>query len=402
MVSDPSTAGLVIAVYDRFYVRQGWLNDYELASVTWQHLDVGPGAIVIPEVHPMATFILEALEQEQVVPVVVTWNGQRWSGRVANASLDEGDGSTPAAPGAGIVTITLVDEWQWLRVLAASPNGANSSLTGMPQSDTRTGPLETLTKGYLSDALTRLGITRVAVVPPPVVDTSVTVTFSARWTKLEDLFAESLRNNNFTCSFVVWLPGDDQPPGLSLSEPTVVFDLHAGVDDPRLVWTDETVLSRKIAVTTPAAYRATLAGLGTGADQLFYSYTAADLQAAQGPFGFPEAYFSLTQNGAANPTTDARIQLAATRGGLAVQATVEDGVPWVAFQDYVVGDIGGVEVLGTVLRQRVTSIEVTDDRKGLRVIPTIGDDIATLTPQQKLTRTVSALKTRVNQLPTGI
>lgn len=407
---DQQALGFRVAVYDNTYTLQGYLNSYESASVAWQHLDVGTGSVVIGEGHPMVSFLAVAQAQRHVTPIVVTTpGGQRWSGRVEAVDISEGDGSTPSVPGQGKATITLVDEFAWLKRMFASPNGANAALTSMPLNDTRTGPIETVVKGFISDAIKRIGLSVFYVVPAPASDSSPSVTLSGRFTELDQLIVDALRLSNRYVTMTVWLPGDPQPSGaggssgVTLSSPTIVVDIATGADDPTIVWRDDTFITRKVSIKTPTASTAILAGSGTGTAQVFDTYKDTGLASDQGAFGFPEAYFTAGAATSAGATTqqDAQQQLLVTEGGIAVTATVQDGVPWTYLTDYKVGDIVGVSALGLDVRQRVTKVEIVDDAQGYRVVPTIGDDVVTLTPQQRLFHTIRGLSNRVAQLQTG-
>jgi hypothetical protein len=404
---DQGGQGLMVAVYDYAYTLQGYANDYLSCSATFQHMDTGTGTLVLPETHPVVAQVNKA--GNQVVPVTVTDRfGHRWSGRVEQDSIDEGDGQSQAAPGSGTVTLTLVDEWPMLKRILASPFGASTALTyatGAPEFDTRTGPIETVVKGYITDACTRIwgSSSPVVVTPPPTSDLSPSVTLSAKWTPISDLVSEQLRAANRTLVIYLWLPGDPQPAGLSLSAPCYVVDIVPARNNPQIIWNDDTFLQRKIAVKAPTAYKAIIGGSGSGTSQVFDSWTDTGLQQSLGLYGYPEAYFSASSASTTVTTQqDAQTQLLATEGGVAVQATVQDGVPWSFGTDYAVGDLVGVRALGLDFRQRVVSVQMVDDRaSGFRLVPTVGDDVATLTPQQRLFRTVRSLGMRVHQIQMG-
>jgi hypothetical protein len=406
---DPGTRGLTVAVYDYAYTLQGYVNDYESCSVTFGHMDVGPGTLVLPESHPLVPQFNKA--GNQVVPVTVTDRfGHRWTGRVDAGSTDDGDGTTQAAPGAGLTTVTLIDEWSWFKRLLASPFGPNPKLaynTSVPdpEFDTRTGPIHTVVKGYITDAITRVygaGDSPIVVVPAPTSDPSSTVTLQAKWTPIADLVAETLRSFSWTLTITLWLPGDDQPVGLvgTLGGPTLIVDMHRGADNAWIVWDDNTFLTRKVGVQAPASYGAVIGGSGSGTSQTFSTYVDAGLQASQGLYGFPEQFFSSTND--TDPAQDAAVQLAKTEGSLGMEASVENGVPWSYGDDFMVGDVVGVRALGVDVRERVTAVQMVDDRaNGYRLVPTIGDDTATLTPLAALFKTSRALGSRVASIETG-
>lgn len=405
-MADQQGQGLTVAVYDLDYVLQGYVNDYESCAVTFGHMEVGPGTLVLPESHPLVPHLNKA--GNQVVPVTVTDRfGHRWSGRVDADSTDSGDGSSQAPPGAGVTTVTLIDEWTWLKRLLASPFGANPKLAydvGDPEFDVRTGPIETVAKGFVADAVSRVygAMAPIVVVPPPSSDPSTVVTLQAKWTPLADLLAETLRSYSWTLTVTLWLPGDEQPLGLTveLSAPTLVVGLHRGADNAWIVWDDDTFQQRRVAVKAPLSYGAVIGGSGSGTAQTFSVYVDEGLQVSQGPFGFPEQFFSSSNE--TDPAQDAAVQLAKTQGSLAVEASVADGMPWSYGVDFAVGDVVGVRALGVDVRERVTAVQMLDDRAGgYRFVPTIGDDAATLTPLAALFRTSRELGSRISTLETS-
>jgi hypothetical protein len=301
-----------------------------------------------------------------------------------------------------------------LKRILASPFGSSTAMSyapSAPEFDVRTGPIDTVVKGYITDAAKRIWgvdghgrpLGPIAVVPPPATDHTPTVTLKAKWTPLADLFADILRLQNRTLTIRLWLPGDPQPAGLSLTAPTYVVDIVAANNSPQIIWGDDTFMSRKVAIKAPSAYRGIIGESGSGTAQTFDTYTDTSLKASLGAYGYPEIYLSAAAAAAGDTSQqDGQAQLAATEGGAAVVAAVQDGVPWTFGQDYVVGDLVGVRAFGLDIRQRVISVQMVDDRaNGYRLVPTIGDDQATLTPQQRLFHTVRALGTRVHQLQTG-
>lgn len=407
---DQGGQGLRVAFYDLNYTLQGYANDYESCAVTFQHLDVGTGSLVVAETSPVVPWA--NLAGQQVVPVTVTDRfGNRWSGRVDSPSTDEGDGSSQTVPGSGLTTITLVDEWSWFKRLLAAPWGASTQMAYTapstdPEFDIRTGPIHTVVKGYITDALARvygvdvsgIPLGPIVVVPPPIPDVSSVVTLQAKWTPIADLVTDTLHTWNWALTIRLWLPGDDPPVGLvtPLTAPTLVVDMHRGANNPWIIWDDDNFLTRKVAVKSPASFGGVFGGDGSGTAQTFSAYVDAGLQASQGLFGFPEQFFS------SSTSTAPQVQLEATEGSLAVDATVQDGAPWTYGQDYIEGDIVGVRALGIDVRERVTAVQMVDDRdKGYRLVPTVGDDAATLTPTAQLFRSVRELGTRVASIETG-
>jgi hypothetical protein len=81
---------------------------------------------------------------------------------------------------------------------------------------------------------------------------------------------------------------------------------------------------------------------------------------------------------------------------------VEEGVPWSYGDDFMVGDVVGIRALGIDVRERVTAVQMVDDRaNGYRLVPTFGEDTATLTPLAVLFKTSRELGSRISTLETG-
>jgi hypothetical protein len=87
--------------------------------------------------------------------------------------------------------------------------------------------------GNIKDML----MTPIVVVPTnPIYDTSPWVAFNGRMDKISTLVDEVVKANGLVLTADLWLPGDDQPPGLraTLVNPTIVVDVkdRSGVTGP--------------------------------------------------------------------------------------------------------------------------------------------------------------------------
>lgn len=384
-----------VAVYDGTYTLQGFIGDYSSCSVTWQWLGVGSGTLVLALDHPMAGRFLEA--NTKVIPVVVDVAGRRWSGRAVNVQRERGKDND------GTVTVTLIDDWAWLRALLALPVPTAPLTAQTSTYDTRTGPIATVACQYIQAAATRLGLPLVTV--PPAVDTSSTVTINARMQPVSEYITEPLQAAGWSLAVAVWLPGDDQPAGHTLTGPTIVVRPYLVDVKPWLRWSDSVggVISDTVAVKHPSAYRQVLGGKGEETARVFAAYTDTALQASLGAFGFPEAFADETQA----ETTAALVaqgpkHQAKSAGTVAVSIEVEDGLPWVFGEHYNEGDVPTIELSGVEYQERITRVTATDNAEdGLTFKPQVGDTSLTDGTDQFAIRTVAAIAAQLRAIQTG-
>jgi len=384
--------GFEVTLYDGSYTVQGVFRDYVTNFVTHEWNGVGTGTLAVREAHPVAAALMDC--DTEVVPIRCTSHGRVWTGRVAHAILDGQIGN-------GVVTATLVDEFLWLRAILAWGDPTHALSAQTTATNDRTGPLETVVKGYVQDNATRLNIP-MYVVPAPTVDTSPTVTLSGRFAPLDDLVLGVMKANNRSLTIAMWMPGDPKPPGGFLGSPTLVVDMVVAVDNAQITWTDTFggVTGRTVNVTSPNARTGIGGGSGVGLARILASYTDP-AQASLGPFAFPEYFL----NDTSATTTTLMMQKLQTdmtlnqtgKGSIAV--TVSDGKPWVFGRDYRVGDTVGAEFLGVSVRDRVTRVAESDDRaNGFTVTPVIGTSTINQTSSTAVLRTIAQLRRQINTL----
>lgn len=371
VVIPPPVRRMTVTVYDKTYTRVGVVPNFISCTVTFPYLGVGPGELVVAEDDPIAPYLLTA--DQNVVPVLVDLgNGVRWSGRVDTAILER-----LGPPGSGVITASLVDDWTWSQWMLASQNAASSTLTSMPQFDTRTGPAASVAADFINASAARLAVPVVASKPSP--DSSPSVTLSARMTTLADLLTAPLKTAGVTMSASIWLAGETQPPGLSttLTTTTVVFAPVLLADKPWLQWTDAMTNISKMTfqAAQPRAYRAVVGLAGQDAARTYDQYTDTTRSTALGSFGLPETYADASQAALGTPSQNAaKDALVATRGTASATFEVTDAAPWVFGTDYVVGDMATIVVSGSTWRQRITKVTAHEDRStGLVFTPVIGD-----------------------------
>jgi len=372
--------GMEVTVYDKYGASLGYLNNYQACDVEFWQRQKGAGQLVVDRSLGLAERLMQA--GDEVVPVTVGVNNRLWTGTVDTAISD---GPT----GAKKVTATLASDFSWLAGLDAWPDPGSPIGVQLFTHDVRNGACETAVKGYIRDNVARMGNVPVAVVPTPSPDLSAFVSMSARMTPIPALIDASLKVANLGLTVTLWRPTDPQPPGLTLSTPTLVVDVTHPQDKSYVVWDDrlghiDKASTAVKATRTTAAIsggkgnawlETTFPALPKDAFLAFDYYVDTDLVTKSGPFVRREGFTSV---GAGAFTVDSRLaslaKIAADRGSTSVVATIADDAPWRFGRDYNEGDLVGVHVDGKDFRQQVSMVKVTDDRaNGLRVVPTIGD-----------------------------
>jgi hypothetical protein len=381
-----SNTGFSVAVYDNAYNLLGFVSDYASCSVEFRDHDISAGTLVVDGNRPMSARLMQA--SDDTVPVTVQVGTRRWSGRVAQAV-------STGATGEKVVTATLESDYAYLHTMLAWPQPGLGIGAQIPSHDVRLGACETQVKAYISAAAARMNVP-VAVVHPPSPDPSAFVSMSARMTPIDTLISASLTTARMGMSVRMWLPKDPltgvpdpQPPGLTLSAPTLVVDMIRAQNKDYIQWDDR--LGHIItATTTVKAARSAIAITGgksnSWLDNTFPAlprdaFLAFDQVAdgnrltALGPFAYRETF---TSAGAGAFSVDAGIaaatQLHKDRGTKAVVATVADGAPWSFGTDYNEADIVGLHVDGVDYRQNVTLVTCAHDRSnGVSITPTVGD-----------------------------
>jgi hypothetical protein len=302
--------------------------------------------------------------------------------------------------GSQTITATLVDDWAWFRALLAWP-APTQSLTSQPaSSDVTNTPIDTAVKGYVQANALREGLA-MYVIPAPSPDPTPPINLSARFTPINELCTVPLTMNNRTLTIVMWLPGDPQPPGTTLTVPTLVVDIVGSQDNASLTWSDSFggVTSSTVTVTAPTAVTALAGGAGALSARYFTSVTDQAAFTNQGNFAFREVFVDASSQAIATRVTQAASDsLAANNAGTAAYTFgVLDGAPWSYVRDYKLGDIGGASLAGVEVRQRITRVTESDDAtNGYVVAPVLGVVGSTETANVAILRAVASLAAALN------
>ena len=249
----PVEPKFVVTYYDNAYNPLGEITDYLSATVTFKRNNVGTGTIVVKGNDPCVPYVLRATET--VVPITVTVNGLRWSGRVDTWDDDIVDGLAT-------VTLQLQSDWQWLFRMLVWPNPFLPIQIQFPKESIYIGPAVTCCEVMVFEQCIRLQLglweivnnifdpaawfataiegagllTPVAVVPGnALTDTSKWVAVTARMVPAGTLIQQICKDNGVDARVELWLPGEPQPTDLyTLTEPTIVasFRDKSGVQGP--------------------------------------------------------------------------------------------------------------------------------------------------------------------------
>lgn len=166
-----------ITVYDRDYVRQGWIGDPESLSVSVHHNAAGDAALTLAMGNPKTPALLE-----RGARVVIEYLGEHLISGPVRARA----GSGPKAQGS--VTFTVVDDFRLFQRVLGIPDPW-TALTATPgtraEFHTISGPAETVLKtAVTANAVDRLGE---PVTVAPDLGRGADITASFRFHPLHDL-----------------------------------------------------------------------------------------------------------------------------------------------------------------------------------------------------------------------
>ncbi|QBS43869.1 hypothetical protein [Nocardia sp. CS682] len=211
-----------IVVYDKYLNALGEINNYTSAQVEFVWNQVGGGEITIPGDHPFAKLCMTA--DRTVVPITVTYNGKRWSGRVDMATRK-------GIKGRKTITLTLVDDYAWWHAILAYPQPFSIPEIQFPPQDIMIAPLRTLIYWYAARNAWRLGLPFTFLPYDLFRDTTPWKVGMARMPNLDELFAQWLEEEDCKLNISLWLPGDPQPhPDLYLTRPQYIVQV---IDRPK-------------------------------------------------------------------------------------------------------------------------------------------------------------------------
>lgn len=328
-------------------------TDLDVVS-TWNA--VGTGSVIVPELHPLFGSIA-ALTDEVVLARVD--HRRPWTGRVTELDLQ-----LDRSRGSWQMELTLVDDWIWLKALLARQNPlGNLNQQGYAEFDTRTGPAETVIKAILADIVVRTGVP-IVIAPAPDPDPSPIITTKARMDSVAELIDDALAASNLGLTVTTLGVGDAPPASLAdagVAPGTVIVDAVPMRVQPWLLWDEAELVKGSLTFTSPSAHTATVGGAGDGVAKTYTMLSDDALAASLGRYGLPEIYVDAGTN---DPAVKGAAKLAEVRGGVTANFTVEDGMPWSAYQDYELGDLGGGQVADVDWRAPITQIRLAANDSG--------------------------------------
>lgn len=349
-----SATNPVYSLYDSGQNFLAPITDFEQSTIVWKWgVSAGTGTIVIPG--EPTDFMSDVLNvDESPVLVSVRSSAPRpWTGRVHNAEYtDDGDGPR--------LELTLVDDRIWLSAMLALVNPAGTpNEQGTRESDDREGPLETVVLGYIRDAAARLRLPMI-VASTPQPDGSPYVKLSARMTSLSSLIETALDEHGYGVTVSTYRTGDPVPDGIGTTPTpgTLIVNLDAPKDDPRLLWQQEQLQTFSVSAQEPNAVRAYVGGEGQGTERQYFEYVNQTLAETQGRYALPEVY--VDASGTVTPESAGLDALRTNAGGKSVSFTVADANPWRHGIDWNIGDFAYARIAGQVFRSQILEVEMTE------------------------------------------
>jgi hypothetical protein len=378
------------------------------ASTTWQWQGVGTAVLIAPLVGSVVSRLMEC--RDFGIPVTFKAPGYpRWTGKVVDARAEKSRDSP------GRITATLVDERKRLDKILAAPTPGAAWSAQTTEYDTRTGPLSTVLRAFMTANFARINALAApvpdlpyVVTQNPVSDTSPTVTIKARNQTLADLFQPFLKAYGYDVTVTLWLPGDPQPNvATPLTTPRLVFDVVKGRDRQYVNFT-ETVGSIEnwtVVARHPDSGAIAVGGSGEGPARVFQYVTAGDGRLTTlGPFNYAEDFLDATDADTSALRIDrANEKFVESSGKSSVSITLDDRRPWIAgpTQDYWTGDIVRATFNNVEQSDAITRMTLTSNENGFSISPQFGDSRETETPDIQTARKVQELVRQIAALKAG-
>ena len=365
---------LEVTLYDKAWKRIGWIGDHEAVTVTPRHNQQPTASVQVRNDHPQAAALVTPGTR-----CVIDYHGaQTLVGVVESVDGEIGpDGS---------LTAQVQDAWSILYDLLGFPGTIDSTGKTAVAYDVRTGPAETVLKGYLQAAITRLGLP--VTVAPDLGRGSTIGPVQMRFTSL----AEQL---------VPLVDAAGVGVSVTFNGTGLVVDCYTPRQYP-LTLTPESgiVTAASWSLAAPAVTRFVAGGQGDLTARVFATYVDTAVEASWGLVreGFVDATDVTTTAALVQRAKDSTIENAA-KSGLSLTLAETDTFHY--GPDLRVGDkvttalVPGGPQITDVLRE--ATISWTRDN-GLTVTPVVGersDD-----PDRRLIDAVRSLTARVTNIVT--
>lgn len=379
-----------IELFDKTFTRVGFINAPQSLEATHRLNAASTATIVIPASSPKSWLLMGEGHRVRIVARGIVWSGwlDRW----------ELDGIGPDAT----LTAKFASDLTWLEQVVCWPITGTLPGTLSREYDRRTGPAETVLKGYLKTACVRLGL--------PI-----------------DMAPDQGRGSVITKQLRMHTPADKllpdmEPAGLRVTlthnaGSRLTLDVAAIRTYPRTITATSSVLGydTRISVEGPTASRVVVGGAGEKTARLFRSTTWDAVEAAWGRVAEKFIDGRQAQIDAADPLMDTQAEVDAVmdddadkaldegNARVSVAATLSEtawfrvgaGVLEVGDRIPLVISIPTADPAHPVdlsLTETITEAVVSYDQAGLTVAPKLGrmvDD-----PQGPLLTRVAALSAR--------
>lgn len=376
-----SSSRPTVSFFDKNNTSLGELVGWVDLSVGWKWNKAATAVVVTPDI-PDIFPDLAKFRTETVLAAVD--DRLHWTGRVTDLQV-----KIDRDRGQRTMEVTMVDDWAVLQALLArqNPLGALAN-QGSAEFDIREGPAETVVKEILADIVTRLNLPMI-IQPPPDPDPSPVVTVKARMDPLDELLPPLLEMASLGLSIHFHRKGGALPPELADMGPDAegkwIVEVHPSRNEASLSWDEAELVKGTLELSAPGGSRLIIGGAGEGVAKVYAEAVNASLEDSLGPYRLREAYLDDTDG----TKTEAALQ--AIQGAVSVNFEVDDGVPWWAGEDFLVGDFGGGTIGGVDFRARIGEIELNADASGVaRYMPKIGN--ATPPPEVQVARAVAQIK----------
>jgi hypothetical protein len=383
-------APIRITCYSKAFAALFVLGDPQSLTVTVRHLDKGTATIVLPIEHHR----VPALMAPGVRCVIEYWTGRpgdSWTDPANWLTLLTGPVWRREAQGPisdGLVTFTVEDDYRVLSQILGWPVPGNAINNQTSVHDVRTGPAETVIKGYVSANASRLAL--------PL----TTATNLARGTSVEG----RVRFDHLA---------DVLPPlarlgGLGVTVRQVgfglVLDVYQPVDRSARVLSESagTILDWAFVTVGPTGTRAVIGGQGDGASRTFRAVTKPSAETLWGT----KAEIFVDSSGTTTSTEldqagNAALADAAPAAGIAVTAAETDVVRY--GRTYQVGDLVAVQITPTLLVTDVLQAATLtwSAEQGVSVEPQVGDSSLTESPDAAFAKILGRALAGIRSLRAG-
>lgn len=364
---------------------EGWVGDPDFLSLTPRHNQQPTGEITISASHPKA-----GLLQAPGFRVVCHYRDEYTLG--GHLRLRSSTGAGPSRS----MTFQILDDWHLLRDVIALPvPGANAAGQSASEYDVRTGPAETVAKGYLTANVARLSAAFAAPVTiAPDLGRGSTITVQARFQPLSDYLFPLL---------------DAAGIGLTVRQTLTgyVVDAYEPQTWPLTLSEDGgTVVGNDWSLEPPSVTRAWVLGPGEGTARVVRGpFVNA---AAEAAWGYPiEDAVDARDIKADDPNLEAlltargqqRLAEGAATAGLSLRL-LESGTFSYGGTGVHVGDVVTAELAPGVTHTDVLrSATLTWGENGARVTPVIGD--RTDDPNDAIVRAIARAQRAIRTQQTG-